>query len=359
MNKKLSFAAILLTSAAGMSVFSSNASATGLSATDILNDYNLVVFGNLTSTSDVDGKTFAGGNVSGGNYAGHYSSLPVNTAISSLTVGGNLSGSVNLNGPGLTVGNNLSTTNFNSAGGNVYVGGSVTSSANFNENGSGNVYVHGTVVGGVNVNGGTLHTGVATASLPDVSSTLTSYQNELAAYSAQLGALTENSTYTLSNGTATFNATPGANGVAVFDITDAQTFFAAAKQFSFSLNGAKEVIIDVSGAGANQLDIDGNFLNGQAQSLGTDTVWNFTDAKNIDVQAQFGGALLATEANLTTSGNIEGTVIADSITQNAEIHYDGQQLHLPSAVPLPGALSLFGSALAGVGFIARRGIPKT
>jgi choice-of-anchor A domain-containing protein len=123
----------------------------------------------------------------------------------------------------------------------------------------------------------------------------------------------------------------------------------------FTLNGAKEVVINVSGVGSTALNIDANFIGSTgAQSLGTDTVWNFTDATTIKIGAQFGGDVLATMANLTTSGNVEGTVVAKSIVQGAEIHYDGTQSHLVSAVPLPGAALLFGSAITGVGLFSRR-----
>ncbi|HXP97695.1 MAG TPA: choice-of-anchor A family protein [Telmatospirillum sp.] len=413
MTNKVSSITLLLTSVTGMMFLSSEASATTL-ATDILNDYNLVVFGSLSSTSEVDGKAFVGGNASGGNYQihtlGSVDQKPIlgGSAIGALTVGGALTGNVNVNGAGLTVGGNLSTNSLNlngggtaSIGGNVtsaisnnngsiVVGGSITSSGNTTStnltvggNVSGQAHVNngalnvvgsalsgasitvngntanfgGTLQPGANVSvsNGTAKTGQSVAAPVLATIPTATYQSELTAYSQQLKSLAQNSAYSINGSVVTFNAAPNASGVAVFDITNAASFFSISnEEFKFSLNGAKEVIINVSGAGSNTLNINANFLNGIAQTLGTDTIWNFTDAQNVTIGRQFGGDFLGVYANLTTTANVEGTVVAKSVVQGAEIHYDGQNTGLVSPVPLPGALPLFGAALAGMAGFARR-----
>jgi len=268
--------------------------ASASTAASLLNDYNLIVFGDATSSSDVDGKAFVGGSLSGGGFDEH--KVSGGPGVNALTVGGNLSGSVTVNGPGVAVGGNLATGNYNgNGGGNAFIGGSWTGSANFNENGSGSVYLGGTKTGSGNVNGGTLYqnqnSSSFTSNLPTTATT-NSIESTLKSYSSFLGSLSPNSTFTIAGGKATFNAAPNAEGIAVFDITNAQTFFNNVAEILFDVNGAKELIIDVSGAGAGNLNINVNFLNGQAQSLATDAIWNFTDAKNITVKAQFGGDLL-------------------------------------------------------------------
>jgi hypothetical protein len=78
-----------------------------------------------TSTSEVDGRAFVGGNLCGGNYQIH--TVPTIPGLNALTAGGNLSGSVNVNGPGVAIGGNLETSNYNRNGrGNAYIGGSWT-----------------------------------------------------------------------------------------------------------------------------------------------------------------------------------------------------------------------------------------
>jgi choice-of-anchor A domain-containing protein len=335
---------------------SAPATATTLTASQLLNDYNLIVFSDATSNSEVDGRAFVGGNLTGGNYETH--SIPAVTGLNALTVGKSLSGNVNVNGPGLAVGGNLNTSSYNgNGGGNAYVGGSWTGSANFNLNGSGSVFLGGTKTGSGNVNGGSLLQNQSTnatliANVP-TAATISTIQNTLTAYSNTLAGLAANSSIGISGNTATFDAKPNAQGVAVFDITDAQTFFSLVGQIAFDINGAKELIVDVSGAGTNNLGIDANFLGGQASSLALDTIWNFTDAKTITVGAQFGGDLLAVHAGLTLNGNLEGTLVAENLMQNAEIHDDGANNNLPQA-PLPAAFSLFAAGLSIMGLFGWR-----
>jgi choice-of-anchor A domain-containing protein len=326
-----------------------------VTATGLLTDYNLIVFGDATSSSDVDGKAFIGGNLTGGSFDGH--NVSAGPGINALTVGGSVFGSVTVNGPGVAIGGNLATSNYNgNGGGNAFVGGNWSGSANFNLNGSGNVYLGGTKTGSGNVNGGALlqnqTSSFFTSNVP-TTATVNSVENTLKSYSGFLAGLSSNSNIQISGNTATFNASPNSKGVAVFDITNAQTFFTAISQIVFDTNGAKELIVDVSGAGTN-LDIAANFLGGQASSLATDAVWNFTDATKLTVGSQFGGDLLAVDAAVTLSGNEEGTLVAASLTQNAEVHYDGANTNLLSQTPLPATLPLFAAGLGLLGFIALR-----
>lgn len=327
-----------------------------LTATQLLNDYNLIVFGDATSTSDVDGKSFIGGNLTGGNYDNHQVSR--GGSIPALTVGKNLLGNVDVNGPGLAVGGNLGTSGYNGdGGGNAYIGGSWTGSANFNLNGSGNVYLGGTQTGTGNVNGGQLftnYTSSAFAANVPTSATVNAVQNSLTSYSAALAGLTQNSLVTLSNGTANFNAAPNSQGVAVFKIANATSFFSAVSQITFNLNGASELVVDISGAGASPLNIAANFLGGQAQSLATDTIWNFIDAQDVTINNQFGGDVLAPYAALTLKGNEEGTLVAQSLVQNAEVHFDGADTSLVAATPLPATAYLFVGAFGLMLLMARR-----
>lgn len=368
----LALAAALTPAALAFSAGSAQAQV--LTAQEILNDYNLVVFGSLTQHSEVDGKAFVGGNLTGGgNYDIH--NVQAST-IPALTVGGTISGNINLNGAGgLIAGSGLtSAASFNYNGnGNIYVRGDASNlslniqngqsvyvtgnlkNSNVSVNNAGNnLYLGGTATGSnVNVNGAAGYyqkSTVPATVVPDVQALTSSYQSTLTAYSSNLSTLTANSSYTISGDKATFTATPNASGLAVFDITDAATFFKNTKEIAFSLGSATEVVINVSGAGSGTLNINENFLAGIDKTLGSKAIWNFTDASDINITSLFGGDVLAVYANLTTSADVEGTVVANALTQGSEIHYDGTNSNLPQ-VPLPAALPLFATALAGmIGF---------
>ena len=347
-----------------------------VSAQDILNTYNVVVFGDLTSSSHVDGKTFVSGNVTGGDYGQHFDQLPVD-GVPTLTAGGNLQGSVNMNGSGLVVGGNIATSNLNlNKGGDIMVGGNITSNLNANFNGNGTLYAQGSITNNanVNVNGGSLFLGgtvqpgsnanvnggtknlnsaVPASVMPDVAAQASSLKSTLTAYSSYLSDLTANSA-TSGAGTVAFNAAPGADGVAVFNISDAVAFFSGASEFQFNLNGAKSIVINVTGAGNTVLTIAANFRAGIATTLAQNTVWNFIDAKEIVINSQFGGSILALLAHVTNNANIEGTLIAGKVTQNAEIHYNGPTT-VPSVAetPIPATLPLFAAALGGLAYVRR------
>lgn len=67
----------------------------------------------------------------------------------------------------------------------------------------------------------------------------------------------------------------------------------------------------------------------------------------VNITAQFGGSVLALNADVTTSANFEGTLVAKSLIQNAEIHSQPSTFVAPSAVPIPAAAFLFAPALLG------------
>jgi choice-of-anchor A domain-containing protein len=344
-----------------------------MTAQELLNAYNVIVLGNATNNSHVDGKGYIGGNLtSDQNKTGEYNSHNVSAGagLPSLTVGKNLSGSFNINGPGVAIGGNLATGGYNAnGGGNAYIGGNWTGSANFNLNGTGNVYLGGTKTGSGNVNGGLLNENQNSpsflANIPTTATT-TQIQNTLTSYSASLDALTANSIVNVASGTATFTAAPNATGLAVFDIANALAFFNSVNQIAFNLNGAKELIINITGAGSNPINIAANFLAGSAQARALDTVWNFIDATNITIKNQFGGSILALLADVTLDQNEEGTLVSKGLIQNAEIHYVGANNNLPNPpqevpgqTPIPGALPLFATGLGALALIARRRKQKT
>ncbi|MDR3533650.1 MAG: choice-of-anchor A family protein [Rhodopila sp.] len=133
-----------------------------LSASDIFSQFNAVIFGNFASSSDVEGRTVVGGNLTGGATFDLNPAAAAASSFSSLTVYGNTTygGNYNINnGGGVTIaGTNNVSFNLN-GGGSAYVGGANSGNINLS-GGSGNVTVGGTNSGGLSLSyGGSVYVG--------------------------------------------------------------------------------------------------------------------------------------------------------------------------------------------------------
>lgn len=267
---------------------------------DALKVYNLIVLGNLTSTSEVEGRTFVGGDLAG--TASNYlisSSVPASTYTT----------------PGLTVVGNVtsSTINLNNASG-ASVGGNISGMVNLN--GTQTLNVGGSYTP-VNVNGSTVNTQVGTTD-PAFVQGLQQYGSamgtSMTGLSYTLGQQAANSTVTIASNTATFNAQPDASGTAVFNLTASD--LNSVGQIQFNLNGADTVIVNVSGSTIN---LDDNFL-GNASQLGKNVIWNFTDATSLTLTTAWHGSILAPKAAAHTYNYVEGSAVFGSLIQDGEFH---------------------------------------
>lgn len=350
------------------------ANASTAEALSLLNNYNLITSADLGTTSEVDGNALIGGNLysTTSNYHIHNTS----TAVSALTVKGDIVGNVNVNGPGLNVGGDIAGSVTMNGGGNAYVG-SVSGNLNNNANGTGSTYVVGDISGNVGTNNGsTIYGGQLTGNASANGSGTVQHQTvtppfnpatvvanaitTLSDFSDQLSNLAANSSYGFSGNKVVFNAVGDSNGLAVFTIDNANSFFSQAGEFEFNFaNNAQRVLFNViNDSVGDPLYINANFLADAANQWGSKFLWNFENATSIDIGAQFGGTILATGADVGNSANIEGTLVARYVLQAAEIHSRpldaGFASSIPAAVPVPGAAPLFLSALAGFGAWSRR-----
>lgn len=110
------------------------AAAAPLSAAAILDQFNLVTFGDLDSTSEVEGRALVGGDLKGSSSTYYTRSSQVApSAYGALTVGGSITGGYkNVNGGGdVHVAGNVQNMNMN--GGTAYIGGSITGNVNGNK----------------------------------------------------------------------------------------------------------------------------------------------------------------------------------------------------------------------------------
>jgi choice-of-anchor A domain-containing protein len=321
------------------------ASAQTITGTDALREWNLVVLGNLESSSEVEGRTFVGGNLTG-NSSNYQISTPVvsPTGQPGLTVVGDVTGG---------------TKNLNNGSGAV-VGGNVTSG--FNLNGAAQTVQVGGTISNTNVNQNTVQSGLG-ASSSSFSADLNLQKSVLASSMTDLSngfaALATNSQLVIAGNKGTFSAQPDANGLAVFNITSAQ--MNSIGEIAFNLNGADTAIVNVSGAA---ITLNDNFLGG-TQNLGEHVIWNFANAETLNLTTAWGGSILAPAANATTANYIQGSAVFGNLVQNGEMHigtYVGTYYPpstpvdpgTPSAVPEPTTWALFLLGVAGLWLVVRR-----
>lgn len=274
-------------------------------------NYNAIIFNDLNTTSDIEGRTFVGHDFTG---------------VNSANLGNHLSNSVSATDRSFVVGDSIFSGNpINLQRGSLYIDGS-TNGRGFNFNGGGSVVADHTI-------------DASTASIQSYSIFQSQAMEGLAA----------DSSVTLPSGQpgpTQFFATAGADHLAVFDVSAASIFGNSyGQQFELHPDAlTSNIVINVSGTSVD-------WTNGNMVSLFTDNywqdhvIWNFYEATSINFESHnFNGAVLAPYASITTSANIDGLVVANNLTTTAEVHlpndgnaYDG---YTASPVPEPGSASL-------------------
>ena len=254
-----------------------------------LGNHSVLTRGDFSTNSDVEGRTFVGGNLSGQNSSNFAIKLQkeVNSSDPTLVVAGDIlrGNPINLNA------------------GSLELGGSLSRTVNFN-------------------GGGAL---IRNPKL-DYSEVI----DELTKASEILAALETNSKVTAPGsqpGPFNFNASPDENGLAVFDIQGSDFFGnQRVQQADIFLNGATDVVINVGGSSINWQygNLVGSFTKTDTRSR---VVWNFYEAKSVNFDSKnMMGQVLAPNAAVSSRANIDGSIFADSLTTTSEVHlpgYDG------------------------------------
>jgi choice-of-anchor A domain-containing protein len=325
-----------------------------------MSDYNLIVLGDLNSSSEVEGRTFVGGNLTGNS-----SNYEISSSVPAVTGGV----------PGLTVVGNVTggTKNLNNGSGAI-VGGNVTSG--FNLNGAAQTVDVGGTISNTNVNQNTVVSGLD-ASNPAFAQSLSQYKSamgtSMTGLSYQLGQLASTASVSMNGSTGVFNVPAHATTPTVFNLTASQ--LAGMSAIQFNTDGSNLVVVNVTGASAT---LSQNFLGG-TDNLGKTVIWNFPNATKLTDTTAWGGSVLAPLAAATTANYIQGSAVFGSLVQNGEMHIgtlDGGYT-LPStpmggsttssttsstssssggaAVPEPGMVALFAAGAAGLMWRRRRG----
>lgn len=319
------------------------AAQSSLSALGIMQQFNLVVFGSASSTSyvDVDGRSFIGGNVTGGTYA---TSTLTTSSYPGLIVKGSAS-NLMVNNQVAVVGGSIDNSTVNN-GSSAIMG----SSNNTSYTGTGVTYVAGDVQGG-NFNQQRLTSLSQNASLQQRVTaanalTSTSMKSSLGTLSSQLSKLQATGSYTVNNkNKVTFNASASQSGMAVIDLTGSKSSaLTAFKEFAFNID--KSISTLVFNVDSSNISIAAKFNAGSSQKLASNIIWNFYNAtqislNKISLNSQFGGSILAPNASLTNYNEINGGVYVNSLTQRASINLATFNGVLP-AVPEPETYLLLG-----------------
>jgi choice-of-anchor A domain-containing protein len=286
---------------------SSPAQATQLLASNILDQFNAVVVGDFTTTSDVEGRLVAGtieNSASSTFYNNPNPSSAPSTfqAVNALTI---------QSCPGCNV-----------------------------DNGGGVNYVNSNS-GAFNLNGG----GKVVDSSPSFA--MADFTAPLNALANRLDGLTANSTFASTSNSLVFNVTP-VNGVAVFDMTAAQL---AGDNYNITFTNetsASSIVINVTG----------NFTEGGGENFNGDTylddhvIWNFVNATALSFKT-WSGAVLGGEASVKNSSPMNGFLYAKSFNGDGELHdypFEGAV----AAVPEPATWAMMIIGLGGIGVSIRR-----
>lgn len=336
-----------------------------------MRDYNLIVLKDLKSTSEVDGRTFVGGNLSGGssNYFHNPKGL---TGGTGLTVVGSVTGGTKQieNGAALKVGGNLDSGANMNGGGKVYAGGnvkgvnanntSVYANGNVSNTNAQDIYYGGTK--GSNVNGA-LHandhtTSTLASTLGQQLTDMTTGLKDASAYFSTI-APTNTLTYSADKQKAIFDAGTG-TGMAVFKITDLTAALKTQSVLQFNFPTTYDtVIVNVAGT---SITLPGGINFNGPTNLGQKVIWNFYEATSIDLGSKsWYGSVLAPYADLKNGNFIEGTVVANNFTQNGEVHMNNFASSLQvvaertqTAVPEPATWTMMILGFGGIGAALRR-----
>ncbi len=319
--------------------FAPAAHAAPLSAIEVLTLFNAATAGNLVSNQEIEGRAYVGGNLTGNTLQVGFKDVTPSDFDELIVAGSSSIGTINAQN-----------------GSDVTIGGAAVGTIELNNGSQGTrtARIGGAFAG--NANQGTTLSNQSVADpnwadrFPDIDFDV--LKAESAFFATLTGAAFDTSDF---NNKKIIGA-PDANGLSVHTAALADL---AGGGYSFDLNGATTVLINVSGAtgsfGMNAL--------GGTFALAESVIWNFHEATSIAVNTAIIGSVLAPHADMSGfGGSTEGSVIAKSINlTNGELHSRTFTGTLPSQgvppttpIPLPAGLPLLLAGLGGLALLRRR-----
>lgn len=275
-----------------------------------MHSYNLIVFEDLTSNTNVEGRTIVGGDINGPAADFAVGLNGINPGVVTLQVGGNI---------------NLSNLNLNN--GSAEIGGAIN--GNLNNNG-----------------GGSISTGVPL----DISGFQTLLENDSALFSS----FSPNSSVSLPGvqpANIVFNASPNPDGLAIFDVNGSDIFSnPLAQQIILNPNGADAILINVRGTSIafNQGNMGAAF---NSAGVTEKILWNFPEAMGVSidltVNRELFGSVLAPTADMLVQGagnGISGSVAVKSLDLQSQVHLP----KLGVDIPEPASLALISAGLLAI-----------
>ena len=326
MSKKLCLLFGIIATTALCTSLAGSAEAASLTAEQILSQYNLVTTGNVSTTSDIEGSAAVGGSLNAATFFNNAQDLPASPSI--------------------------------------YLFGAI-GKGNLNIDRKGSLYSNDVVTSPpLNFNGG------ASYALPAALS-ITNYTTPLNALETELGALTANSVYTSAPNRLNFDVTPGADDIAVFDISAAALggLLSNAANPNITFSGLTQtdpnlsIVINVTGA--TSFDANADNVNFNADTyLDEHIIWNFEGFTSLNFRS-WHGAVLAGDATVANGSPIEGFLYALNFYGGGELHNFAFEGTLPAklnvsperplaAAPEPSTWAMLAGGFAALGVVAFR-----
>lgn len=287
-----------------------------------LSDYNLILFGDLNTTSNVKvyGKALIGGDLnSSGEFGSHLTDASFN-ATNNVEVLGSVTS------PNLTIQNG-------------YLGYGETKS-----------------IGNLNCNEAGLPQYSCVRALDDVGAVtdkLDDFYGELSAESDFYRDFTQ-----VGDVAGTTMSYGGfATDLVVFNIAGS-ALFANNANWQLNFGNAAKVVINVSGSNLSNPGSVNLSGNGFTSSTYSNILWNFYDATSLNLGNGWKGNVMAIDADVRIMNDIDGSLAAKSYTGAGQIHHYYWDYTPPTTkVPEPAImiLMLAGLGLIGLGRLRRRG----
>jgi choice-of-anchor A domain-containing protein len=180
--------------------------------------------------------------------------------------------------------------------------------------------------------------------------------NGVVGESSAYAALTANSTASLGGNNLTFTVgvgLPAVGGTAVFNVDAATLGDGGISQYNLDLNGKSpsSIIVNIIGTEGYSFSRPGgaNFTgNFTSSSWYQRILWNFTGAGAVSYGAGWKGSILAPNASVTSTGDLDGSLAAYNATLQGEVHlpnWTGAVVPEPSTYAAGGVIAMLaGSA---------------